>query len=94
VRLGRLATGLTKVLSLEPEANGCYDLGMTEEHSGRAPALLAVVRIIAVLGMSFAIASGLFLLLWGKLLLGLVVLIAAAPFFALMRYMEKSATPE
>ena len=64
---------------------------MTQEPTGRAPALLAVVRIIAVLGMSFAIAAGLFLLLWGKLLLGVLVLLAAAPFFALMRYMEKTA---
>ena len=64
---------------------------MTEGHPGRAPALLAVVRIIAVLGMSFAIAAGLFLLLWGKLLLGLIAIIAAVPFFVLMRYMEKNA---
>ena len=57
----------------------------------RAPPLLAIVRIIAVLGMSFAIAMGIFLLLWGKLLLGLFVIIGSAPFFALMRYMEKNA---
>ena len=55
----------------------------------RATALLAVVRIITVLGMSFAIALSIFLLLWGKLLLGLIAFLAAIPFFALMRYMEK-----
>ena len=67
---------------------------MTQDHPGRAPALLAVVRIIAVLGMSFAIALGLFLLLWGKLLLGVVAIVASIPFFILMRYMEKSAIVE
>jgi hypothetical protein len=57
----------------------------------RGTALLAVVRIVAVLGMSFAIAGGIFLLLWGKILLGLAATVAALPFFALMRYMEKRA---
>jgi hypothetical protein len=67
---------------------------VTQDHPGRAPALLAVVRIIAVLGMSFAIALGLFLLLWGKLALGALAIVAAVPFFVLMRYMEKSAMVE
>ena len=44
--------------------------------------------------MSFAIALGLFLLLWGKLLLGVVAIVASIPFFVLMRYMEKSAIVE
>jgi hypothetical protein len=67
---------------------------VTQDHPGRAPAVLAVVRIIAVLGMSFAIALGLFLLLWGKLLLGVVAIVASIPFFILMRYMEKNALAE
>lgn len=57
----------------------------------RATAALAVVRIICVLGMSFAIAAGLFILLWGKLLPGLAVTVAAVPFFYVMRRMEKLA---
>ena len=57
----------------------------------RATSILAVVRIVAVLGMSFAIASGIFMLLGGWLLPGFLALLAAAPFFALMRYMEKRA---
>ena len=60
----------------------------------RAPPLLAIVRIIAVLGMSFAIAVGIFLLLWGKLALGLVAILAAVPFFAAMRFLEKNALSE
>jgi hypothetical protein len=62
--------------------------------SGRAPALLAVVRIVSVLGMSFAIALGIFLLLGGWWLTGLISLVAAAPFFVVMRYMEKHAMSE
>lgn len=54
----------------------------------RASAILAVIRIIAVLGMSVAIAAGLFILLWGKILLGLAVCLIAIPFFWMMRYME------
>jgi hypothetical protein len=54
----------------------------------RATALLAVIRIVAVLGMSFAIAAGIFILLWGKILIGLGVTLCALPFFFLMRYME------
>ena len=59
-----------------------------------APAVLAVIRIISVLGMSFAIALGIFLLLGGWWLTGLVSLAAATPFFAAMRYMETRAARE
>ena len=51
--------------------------------------LLAVVRIVTVLGMSVAVAGGIFLLLGGWWLLGVLALLAFIPFFALMRYMEK-----
>ena len=57
----------------------------------RAPAWLAVMRIICVLGMSFGIAFGIFLLLGAWWLPGLVSLLAAIPFFVVMRYMEKYA---
>ena len=58
-------------------------------HNDRAVALLAVVRIIAVLGMSFAIAAGIFILLWGKIVLGIGVTLCFLPFFLAMRYLEK-----
>ncbi len=58
------------------------------EHT-RATALLAVVRIVTVLGMAFTIAFGLFLLLGGWWVAGLVSLLAFLPFFAVMRYVEK-----
>ena len=63
-------------------------------HPDRAMALLAVVRIISVLGMAFGIALGIFLLLGGWWLTGLISLAAAVPFFTLMRYMEKHAASE
>lgn len=57
----------------------------------RAPAWLAVMRIVCVLGMSFGIAFGIFLLLMPSWLLGFLFLLSAIPFFALMRYMERFA---
>ena len=60
----------------------------------RATALLAVVRIISVLGMAFFIAGGIFLLLWWKPLLCILAFAAAIPFFLIMRYMEKHAAQE
>ena len=57
----------------------------------RAPAWLAVMRIICVLGMSFGISFGIFLLLLPSWLLGFLFLLSAIPFFALMRYLERFA---
>jgi hypothetical protein len=56
----------------------------------RAPAWLAVMRIVCVLGMSFGIAFGLFLLLLPSIW-GLVSLLSAIPFFVVMRYLERFA---
>jgi hypothetical protein len=56
---------------------------------------LVAARILAVLGMSFAIAVGLFLMLAGAVLVGFLILIAALPFFFLMRYVEnRTPRPE
>ena len=60
----------------------------------RAPALLAVVRVIAVLGMSFFIAFGLFLMLGAWWIAGLASLLGAIPFFALMMSVEKFAATD
>lgn len=60
---------------------------MAEEE--RAPAVLAVVRIVSVLGMSVSIALGIFLLLGAWWLPAAVSFAAAVPFFLLMRYLEK-----
>ncbi|HXH22057.1 MAG TPA: hypothetical protein VNN10_08505 [Dehalococcoidia bacterium] len=57
----------------------------------RATALLAIVRIVSVLGMALAISSGIFMLLGGWLLPGFAALACFLPFFVLMRYMEKRA---
>ena len=57
----------------------------------RAPAWLAVMRIICVLGMAFGISFGIFLLLIPAWLPALISLLSAIPFFAVMRYMEKFA---
>lgn len=57
----------------------------------RATSVLAVIRIISVLGMALAISSGIFMLLGGWILPALVALAAFLPFFFVMRYMEKRA---
>lgn len=62
---------------------------MAEEE--RAPAVLAIVRIVSVLGMSVGIALGIFLLLGAWWLPALASFAAAVPFFVVMRYMEKRA---
>jgi hypothetical protein len=51
--------------------------------------LLAVVRIISVLGMSLAISGGLFLLLIPMYLPAALAFASFLPFFGLMRWMEK-----
>lgn len=60
----------------------------------RGTALLAVVRIIAVLGMAFAISSSIFMLLGGWLLPSFIAFLAFFPFFFVMRFMEKRAAGE
>jgi len=67
-----------------------------EEHSEeelpeRATPLLAVVRIISVLGMAFGVSLGLFLALGFWWVPSLIAFASAIPFFFLMRYMEKKA---
>ncbi len=57
----------------------------------RATPLLAVVRIISVLGMSFGVAFGLFMLLGAWWIPAIISFAAAVPFFVVMRYMEKHA---
>ncbi len=60
-----------------------------EEFPDRATPLLAVVRIVAVLGMALGVAGGLFLMLGAWWLPALGAFIAAVPFFVVMRYVEK-----
>ena len=60
----------------------------------RAPPLLAVIRIISVLGMSIGISFGLFMLLGAWWIEALISFLAAIPFFFVMRYMEKRASRE
>ena len=57
----------------------------------RAPAWLAVMRIVSVLGMAFGISFGLFLLLLPEWLLGFGFMLSAIPFFVVMRYLERFA---
>ena len=62
-----------------------------EEIPERATPLLAVVRIISVLGMAFGISFGLFLALGFWWIPALISFASAVPFFFLMRFMEKKA---
>lgn len=71
------------------KGGGWYDLWVM--NPDRATALLAVVRIISVLGMALAISSGIFMLLGGWILPALAALAAFLPFFFVMRFMEKRA---
>ena len=57
----------------------------------RATPLLAVVRIISVLGMAFGVSFGLFLALGFWWIPALISFASAVPFFFLMRFMEKKA---
>ena len=61
-------------------------------HSDRSTSILAIVRIVAVLAMSFCIAAGIFALLGGWWQYGLLLLAGSLPFLWAMRYMEKRAS--
>ncbi len=62
-----------------------------EELPERATPLLAVVRIISVLGMAFGVSFGLFMALGFWWIPALLSFASAVPFFYLMRFMEKKA---
>ena len=62
-----------------------------EELPERATPLLAVVRIVSVLGMSFGVSFGLFMALGAWWVPAILSALSAIPFFFLMRYMEKRA---
>jgi hypothetical protein len=81
---------------LQPTVALCYDpfVMADDEPQGipeRATPLLAIVRIVSVLGMSFGVALGIFLALAPLWLPSLAAFAFAVPFFLLMRYMEKHA---
>jgi hypothetical protein len=56
----------------------------------RIPPYIVVGRITAVVGMSLGIALGIFLLLGGLWLWGLVALAASLPFFAMIFLIERA----
>ena len=56
----------------------------------RIPIYVVIGRIAAVLGMSLAIALGIFILLAGNLAWGVGALAAAAPFGALIFLIERA----
>ena len=60
------------------------------------PPYVALVRIVAVIGMSMAIATGICLILLDPstyLIWGLLSMVAALPCFGLMRLAERMAEP-
>ena len=67
------------------------DEELPEDLPERATPLLAIVRIISVLGMAFGVSLGLFLALGFWWIPSLIAFLGAVPFFFLMRYMEKHA---
>ncbi|MEX0785771.1 MAG: hypothetical protein WD939_03960 [Dehalococcoidia bacterium] len=68
---------------------------MTEspEQERRVPPYVALVRIGAVVGMSIAAAFGIFFLVGGFWVAGLIGLVCALPFFVVMRLVERLAEP-
>jgi hypothetical protein len=56
----------------------------------RIPTYIVVGRITAVVGMSLGIALGIFLLLGGLWVWGLVSLAASLPFFAMIFLIERA----
>lgn len=62
-----------------------------EDLPERATPLLAVVRIISVLGMAFGVSFGLFMALGFWWIPAILSFASAIPFFFLMRFMEKRA---
>ena len=59
----------------------------------RVPPYVALVRIGAVLGMSFFAAAGILLLLGNIIVPGFVALALALPFFGVIRLVESIAEP-
>ncbi len=57
----------------------------------RVPPYVALIRIGAVIGMSFFAAGGILLLIGDAYWQGLVALALATPFFAVMRLAERLA---
>ena len=57
----------------------------------RVPPYVALVRIGAVIGMSVAAASGIFLLIAAQWLLAIGATLLAVPFFLVMRLVEGPA---
>ena len=57
----------------------------------RVPPYVALVRIGAVIGMSVAAASGIFLLIAAQWLLAIGATVLAVPFFLVMRLVEGPA---
>ena len=62
-----------------------------EDNQRQVPAYVALVRIIAVIGMSAALGLGLFFTVGGFFLAGLVAAVIAVPFFVVMWLVERSA---
>jgi hypothetical protein len=56
----------------------------------KVPTYIVAGRILFVTGLSFALAVGVFLLLGGVILWGIVALVCALPFLALMFLIERA----
>ena len=68
-------------------------MAVPTEGERRVPPYVALVRIGAVLGMSFFAAAGILLLIGNAILAGFIALALALPFFGVMRLAETLAVP-
>ncbi|MEX0749969.1 MAG: hypothetical protein WD359_04095 [Dehalococcoidia bacterium] len=80
--------------SQEPEETFPYDtMGEPAEPVPQVSSLIAVIRIISVLGMGLCISFGLFIMLVGLegVLIGIPIILLAIPCYYGMQFAEKLA---
>jgi hypothetical protein len=98
VRYDHLVTTETELNAPGPADDEGYDDGFAFEAQNAEPvpqvsSLIAIIRIIAVLGMGLCISFGLFISLIGVrgLVIGIPILLLAVPCFFGMQWAEKWA---
>lgn len=71
-----------------------FELGASPEPEAQVSSLIAIIRIIAVLGMGLCVSFGLFIMLVGVkgIIIGVPIVLLAIPCYIGMQYAERLAT--
>jgi len=71
-----------------------FELGGAPEPEAQVSSLIAIIRIIAVLGMGLCVSFGLFIMLVGVkgIIIGVPIVLLAIPCYIGMQYAERLAT--